>query len=88
MTRAAPLLRRIYALPKWFRRLKPYKRHINTVIKSTVSTLHTDPVTEHGTRWGTVWYTNMGVGTGGVDDMCTGEVVREQLSTAGKGTRP
>ena len=27
----------------------------------------------------------MGVGTGGVVDMCTGEVVRGQLSTAGKG---
>ena len=29
----------------------------------------------------------MGVGTGGVVDMCTGEVVRGQLSTAGKGNK-
>ena len=29
-------------------------------------------------------FTKMGVGTGGVVDMCTGEVVRGQLSTAGK----
>ena len=28
-----------------------------------------------------VYYTKMGVGTGGVVDMCTGEVVRGQLST-------